>query len=155
MPVRSPTPRQRKAAKAIIENLLKKKPEPTGRVLEAAGYAAKSVEDTARIVLSEGVQAALQETGLKDALMRSGVTPEKIASKINLLLDARNKDGDDDFNAIDKGLRHATAIHGVIQDRSSSSSQTYNFVFAAGTQESVKEFEEKLKARILENADQA
>lgn len=84
-----------------------------------------------------------QET-LKSALQKQGVTPEKIARKVDQLLES------EDTNAIDKGLKHATNIYGVEDlDTKPKSANTYNFIFSAETQEKVKKIEEEIKSQLI------
>lgn len=131
---------------------MKDVPQPTGKVLESAGFAPASATDPSRVLTSPGFQDALQETGLRAALLRQGVTPQKIAAKIDLLLEASDPDGDDDFTAIDKGLKHATAIYGVLDEKpKSNQTNTYNFIFSPETKNAVEEIEAKIKARLLEH----
>lgn len=84
-----------------------------------------------------------QET-LKSALQKQGVTPEKIAMKVDQLLES------EDANAIDKGLKHATNIYGVEDlDTKPKSQNTYNFIFSAETQARVKKMEEEIKSQLI------
>lgn len=159
-PKRSPTPRQRKAAQAIVENLLSKKPLPTGQVLESVGYSPQQAEMPNRIVLSDGVQNALADTGLKSALLRQGINPDKIAEKIGVLLHATkpiqkfsHETGETellgetpDYQAIDKGIAHATKIYGILDDTpKSQSTTTYNFIFSDEVRERVKVIDAEIK----------
>lgn len=101
-----------------------------------------AVENLAKPSVAIAVEIA-QET-LKSALQKQGVTPEKIAKKVNQLLDS--KDG----NIIDKGLKHAKDIYGVEDlDNKPKTNNTYNFIFNAETQARVKEFEAKIKQRLI------
>lgn len=108
-------------------------------------------DNSARAVASELLtfpnviaEVEIQRETLKSALEKKGVTPDKIALKVNELLD------NEDPNAIDKGLKHATNIYGV-EDASEKpkSNSTYNFIFNAETQADVRAIEEKIKARLM------
>lgn len=91
-----------------------------------------------------------QET-LKSALQKKGITPEKIADKINVLLDAEDLEtGKKDYTAIDKGLKHAKEIYGVesIEDKPKTNT-TYNFIFNEDTQGKIKELNEAIKNKLL------
>jgi len=149
---RNPTPKQRKAAQAVVENLLSKTPLPTGQVLEKVGYGT-IVQDPQRITESEGFKTALAETGLKEALEAKGINPNKIADKINVLLNAVNKEGHDDYTAIDKGLKHATAIYGITEDKQSENKTTYNFLFSNEAQAQVAIINENIKRLLTNNPD--
>ncbi len=80
---------------------------------------------------------------LKEALIAKGITPERIADRIDLLLDS------DEYQAVDKGLTHATKIYGVEDLQHPQSGNTYNILFASETQAEIKAFESKLKAKLL------
>lgn len=87
---------------------------------------------------------------LKEALINKGITPNKIADKVNVLLNAKDIKGQTDFTAIDKGLKHATAIYGIEDPNNKPPTQnTYNFLFSPEVQADVKELEAKIKARLV------
>lgn len=107
--------------------------------------------------------AEVQES-LKEALITEGVTPKRIAEKVNVLLNAKEKvfrnnvsTGEieevgerTDFNAVDKGLKHATAIYGIAPDGPRTPSNvTYNFLFSKETQESIAVINKKIKERLI------
>lgn len=119
-----------------------------------------AVENLAKPSVALAVEIG-QET-LKSALQKQGVTPEKIAQKIDVLLEAQKVTrsyvkGDlvtevieEDHNAIDKGLKHAKDIYGVEDlDTKPKSNNTYNFIFSAETQKEIKELEAKIKQRLI------
>lgn len=83
-----------------------------------------------------------QET-LRSALINKGITPEKIADKINVLLDK------DDPNSIDKGLKHATAIYGITDPEKPKDTNVYNFFFEPTFQQNIKNYDENFKNQIL------
>ena len=84
-----------------------------------------------------------QTISLKSALEKQGVSPEKIALKIDELLDSK------ETQAIDKGLKHATNIYGVEDLNTKPKGNTYNFLFSAETKAKVRELEDEIKAKIL------
>lgn len=132
-----------------MQNLLKDKPLSTGQVLENVGYG-EIAQDPQRITESEGFKQALSETGLKKALEAEGINPHKIAEKINVLLNAVDKEGTSDYTAIDKGLKHATAIYGITDEApKTNSANTYNFIFSPQVQSEVKAMEDKIKAMLI------
>jgi len=148
---KTPTPRQRNAARAIIENQLSDKPLHTGKVLANVGYGT-IIQDPKRIIESEGFQEALAETGLLDALKKQGINPKRIASKIDVLLNA-TKGEDDDYTAIDKGLKHATAIYGIVDDTKKQTNNTYNFIFSKQVQQKVHVINEDIKKLLRQPKD--
>lgn len=113
-----------------------------------------SNDNSARAVASElltfpNVVAAIEkeQQTLKQALEKQGVTPAKIAKKVDELLEAKGKDKN---QAIDKGLKHATAIYGVVDESDKpKSNNTYNFIFNTETQAEIKQIEDKIKAQLI------
>ncbi len=138
-----------------MQNLLSDQPVSTGQVLENMGYSKGITETPSMVINTPSFQQALQEVGLKEALIAAGVDSKKIAEKVNLLLEAKDKEGVDDFNTIDKGLRHATAIHGVLDlgIRNPQQINTYNFIFSADVQSEVKKLEDAIKAKLIKHDD--
>lgn len=85
-----------------------------------------------------------QRETLKSALEKQGVTPTKIAKKIDKLLDS------DDHNAVDKGLKHATNIYGVVDEPDSKpKGNTYNFILSPEVQADVKNLEARIKEKLI------
>ncbi len=131
----------------------------TGNGQEAAmnnyDIGGKDPENTARSIASENLTkpnvmlaVEIKKETLKSALEKQGITPEKIAIKVDKLLDS------EDPNAIDKGLKHATSIYGVIDPQESNKGgNTYNFIFSKEVQEDVKEIESRIKAKLLQKHD--
>lgn len=151
-PKRNPTPRQRKAAREVVKNLLSKEPISTGQILENVGYS-KGVTETPKMVLeTDGFKTALAETGLRTALEAEGINPKKIAEKINVLLDAADERGIIDYTAVDKGLKHATAIYGITEDKpKGNQNNTYNFIFSKDVQDNVRLINDQIKAKLISN----
>lgn len=132
---------------------------------------AKDKENVARAIASENLTkpnvalaVEIQQQTLKSALQKQGVTPEKIAEKIDNLLEAthgvyKNNNAtkqvelvgeEPDYQAIDKGLKHAKDIYGVEDlDQKPKSQNTYNFIFSAETQDKVRKIEETIKAELI------
>jgi len=127
---------------------------------------------TARVMGSENLtkpnvaQAIeIKQTSLKSALEKQGITPEKIAERIDILLHAskpiyknNNSTGEIeqvgeeiDYTAVDKGLKHATNIYGVIDpdDKPKQTNTTYNFIFSNEVQDKVKEINETIKEKLI------
>jgi hypothetical protein len=95
----------------------------------------------------------IKQQTLKSALEKKGITPEKIADKINVLLDATTGENEKpDVNAIDKGLKHAKEIYGV-EDSEKPKENTYNFFFEPKFQQNIRNFDENLKNLILQKDD--
>ena len=131
-----------------MKNLLSDKPKTEADVLADIGYS-KGITETPSIVKnSEGFKLALSQIGLREALIAEGIDSKKIAEKINVLLEA--KDGEKtDYTAIDKGLKHATAIFGITEDKpKDNSGNTYNFIFSEEVQGDIKQIEDRIKERL-------
>jgi len=103
---------------------------------------------------------------LKDALIKQGITENRIAEKIDVLLNAEKKTFrnnvstgeieeigvETDYTAVDKGLKHATAIYGVLQEPNKSQfNVTYNFLFSKETQDRIKAINEEIKTKLINN----
>jgi len=111
-------------------------------------------EHTAAVIASENltkpeIVEAIETTKktLKSALEKV-VTPEKVAEKINVLLEAKNGENPD-YNAVDKGLKHATNIYGIEDGGEKPKGNTYNFIFSKEVQGKVREIEDQIKAKLL------
>lgn len=110
-------------------------------------------KDSARATASKLLQNAsvvqaieIKRKTLKQALIDKGIDENKIAEKVGVLLDATDKDGNTDYNAVDKGLKHATVIHGVIDPSDAPRAQNvYNFIFSAPVQERIRTVEAEIK----------
>jgi len=116
--------------------------------IENDGYARLKAH---RLITKDNVSQAIEierET-LKSALEKKGITPIKIADKINELLDATiGETSKPDVNAIDKGLKHATNIYGV-EDAEKPKENVYNFFFEPKFQQNIRSYDENLKNLIL------
>lgn len=120
--------------------------------MEKIGYSKGVTETPSMVIESEGFRQALAEIGLRKALEIQGINPKRIAEKIDVLLNAVDKEGTSDYTAIDKGLKHATAIYGITDPETpkSNSNNTYNFIFSPETQADVKAIEDRIKARLIQ-----
>lgn len=117
----------------------------------------KDPENTARSIASENLTkpnvmlaVEIKQQSLKSALEKQGITPQKIAEKVDVLLTAVDKEGNTDYTAVDKGLKHATNIYGIIEPEGKSGN-TYNFILNPEVQSEVKKIEAILKAKLIQN----
>lgn len=131
----------------------------TGNATEAAvrNFDVKD-RDVARRVGSELLtfpdviaEVERHEETLKSALEKKGITPEKIADKVNELLESPN------YKAINNGLQHATKIYGVEDEKPPTQGNTYIQIFAPNIQAKIKELDETIKAQLInhENPQQS
>jgi len=117
----------------------------------------KDKENIARAIASENLTKPnvvkaieIKTETLKSALEKKGITPDKIADKINVLLDAEDLEtGKKDYTAIDKGLKHAKDIYGVEDSEKPKDANIYNFFFEPKFQQNIRNFDENLKNLIL------
>ncbi len=107
-----------------------------------------AVENLGKPSIIEAIE--VKRLSLKDALINEGVDEKRIAEKVNVLLNA-TEETKPDYTAIDKGLKHATAIYGVVQDSDTKPQTNYNFFFNADVQGQVRKIEDNIK-NILKNA---
>lgn len=84
-----------------------------------------------------------QRKSLKQALIAKGIDEDKIADKVNQLLDS------EDETIVDKGLKHATSIYGVSDDKPQEKGNTYNFIQNTAIRADIKQIEDAIKAKLL------
>jgi len=132
-----------------VKNLLSKKPKHTGQVLASIGYSRGIAKTPSMVTESIGFKVALQESSLLDALKAQGIDSAKIAKKIDVLLEARKIDGDTDYQAVNNGLKHATAIYGLISPTGEGTKNTYNFIFSSDVQKKVADINLSIKEALI------
>lgn len=101
-----------------------------------------------RVLDKPGVPEAIEarRKTLRQALIDKGIDEDKIAEKVGELLEASDEEGNLDYGAIDKGLKHATTIFGVTDPQDQPRTQnTYNILFSAPVQERVREIEGEIR----------
>ncbi len=123
--------------------------------LKAYEIESKDAGNVARAIASENLTKPniieaikVKRETLKSALEKEGITPIYIAQKINVLLTAVDKEGNTDYTAIDKGLKHATNIHGV-EDLDKPKENVYNFFFEPKFQQNIRNYDENFKNQLL------
>lgn len=113
----------------------------------------KNPESVAGVIANENLRKPyileaieVKRESLKEALEKKGITAEKIADKISLLLES------EDNNAIDKGINHAVKVRGDYSEEKPKEKGTniYNFFFNKELQEDVHVLEEKIKAKLVQ-----
>lgn len=152
---------QEKQKKVTKQRLTKQEEKFTDKVLETgnvtqATQEAFNIKDTNyagvkghRLLRKDKIINAIEvkRESLKSALEKQGITPYKIAERVDVLLHAVDKEGKEDYTAIDKGLKHATNIYGV-EDIEKPKGNTYNFILNQQFQEKVKPLEEAYKEQF-------
>jgi len=134
------TARQRKAARAVVENLRSSKPKSHKQVLSSVGYGTGLQDQPQRVLGSEGFKEALREMGLTEELITSA-----------LVSDIKKKPK----NRISE-LRLGAEILGMKQTEPAPpgpKGNVYNFIFAPKMQEKIKGMESEIKKLLtLPNA---
>jgi hypothetical protein len=139
-PKRKPTPRQRKAAKAYINNFLSGKPVSTAIVLKSVGYGTGLQNQPSRVVESKGFKDSLKEFGLTEELITTALVqdiqtkPEKRVQELKL----------------------GAEILGMVKREEAPKSDvknTYNFLFSPEVQERVKVVNEDIKKMLINPPD--
>lgn len=139
-PKRKPTPRQRAAAKAYIDNFLSGKPVSTAVVLRSVGYGTGLQNQPNRVVESQG---------FKDSLAEFGLTEELITSA--LVTDIKAKTG-----KRHQELKLGAEILGMVKREEKPNPEqrnTYNFIFNADVQDKVKAINEDIKRMLINPPD--
>ena len=80
------TIKQQRAVKGISENISKAKPEPLGKVLQAAGYSKEVSKRPSEVIKAKGIQDALAPI-----LKKHGITVDNALAPIGKALKAQNK----------------------------------------------------------------
>lgn len=114
-------------------------------------------ENVAKAIATENLTkpaiiAALESErkSLKQALIDKGITEDYLAKKVETLLEAKDSEGQTDFTAVDKGLKHAASFYGVeTEPDKPKSGNTYNFLFSPENQADIKAIEDKIKQRLI------
>lgn len=136
--MRSPTPRQKKAAKAVVENLASDKPLPTGQVLENVSYGKISGQPS-RILESAGFKQALRDMGLTEELITNALVDD-IAAKPKQRI---------------QELKLGAEILGMVkrdeEPLKNPTGNTYNFLFSDKVQVEVAQINDKIKEFLTKN----
>lgn len=139
-PRRKPSPRQRKAAKAYIDNFLSGKPVSTGLVLKSVGYGTGLQNSPQRVTESKGFKDSLAEFGLTEELITTALVtdikakPSKRVQELTL--------GAKILGMVDKDEKPVD-----------NSKTTYNFIFSPEVQERVRLVNEDIKKMLINPPD--
>lgn len=136
-PKRNPTPRQRRAAKAVIENALLDKPKSSAAVLESVGYGTGLQNQPNRVLQGEGFKKALAEFGLTEELITTALVEDikaKPAQRVKEL----------GLGADILGMRKHEE-----EPQQKSGGNTYNFIFSKDVQDRVKVIEAEIKQILI------
>lgn len=111
----------------------------------------KALRQVAKDSIIEAIE--VKRKTLKEALIEEGITEKYLAQKVNVLLTAVDKEGNTDYTAVDKGLKHATNIYGIedINDKPKPKDNVYNFFFEPTFQQNIRNYDENFKNQFLNN----
>ncbi len=137
-----PRPRQRKVAKAVVENMLLDNPKPLGVVMENNGYGSGAINTPSIVTESAGFKQALRELGLTEELITTSLVTDiekKPQSRI-------------------QELKLGAEILGMVkrepENKPTESKNTYNFIFDANVQGEVRKMEERIKSLLTGNVQE-
>lgn len=134
------TIRQKKLAKAVVENSQSKEPMNKMQLVASVGYSDLVAEKKAtEILTSKGVKEELEVLGFDEQ------TAKEVTSGI--MIDETNEPKDRL-----KAAEMVFKVHGSFKESekpSDNKGNTYNFLFSADVQKDVKEIEERIKAKLL------
>lgn len=136
---RPPTVRQRRAAKAIIENRLLDKPKSEGEILENVGYSNGISLTPSMVTQSSGFKKALAEFGLTEELITTSLV-EDIKAK------PKSRVKELGLGADILGMRKREE-----ESPKNNSISTYNFIFSKEVQNDVKKLEESIKEKLMKH----
>ena len=132
----TPTFKQKKLALAVAKNIQAKKPLNKRELLESVSYG-KIAKQPQRIFEGKGYLQAIRDLGLTEELVTTSLY-EDIQKKPQ--------------NRV-KELTLASNILGMVkheEQKQAPTNATYNFLFNETTQKQIKDIEDKIKQRLLE-----
>lgn len=108
-----------------------------------------ATENLRKPYITEAINVKRQT--LKEALIEEGINEKYLAQKVNVLLKAVDKEGNTDYTAVDKGLKHATNIYGIEDINDKPKDNVYNFFFEPTFQQNIRNYDENFKNQFLNN----
>lgn len=135
-----PTPKQRAAARAYMDNFLAGKPITSGALLENVGYTQAVAKTPNRVLESPGFKESLAEFGLTEELITSA-----LVSDIKTKPEKRVQE-----------LKLGAEILGMVKREEKpvdNSKTTYNFIFSPEVQNRVRDINEDIKKMLINPPD--
>lgn len=125
---------------AVLEHydIESSKPEKVASVI--------AVENLAKPSIIEAIE--VKRKSLRQALIDKGITEDYLAEKVQVLLTGVDKEGNVDYTAIDKGLKHAETWYGVEDPNKPKGNTTYNFILNQSFKDKIKPLEDELKTQF-------
>jgi hypothetical protein len=131
------SPRQKKAAIAILNNLVSDHPASFGKILKNVGYGFSYQNSPKQVLESKGFKVALAELGLTEDLITTALVSDINGKPKNRIQE----------------LKLGAEILGMVkreeQNDKPKVNTTYNFIFNEQTQREIKEMESKIKERLI------
>lgn len=130
----------------------------TQSALKAYDIEGKNPDKTASVIAVENLgkpsiinAIEVKRKSLKQALLDKGINEDYLAEKVNVLLNAIDEKGNEDYTAIDKGLKHATNIYGIEDPfEKGKVNNTYNFLFTKEVKDEVNQIESIIKSKLTQ-----
>lgn len=138
----APTPRQKKAAIAVLNNLVSDNPASFGSLLKNVGYGKALQDQPGRVLSGQGFKMALAELGLTENLITTALVNDINGKPLNRIQE----------------LKLGAELLGMVKREDENEkpkiNTTYNFIFNAETQKEIKEMESKIKERLINGSVQ-
>lgn len=133
------TPRQKKAAKALVENLTSKSPVSAGQVLLDSGYSVAIANTPSMVIETPGFRKALAELGLTEELIATSLVADIKAKPKNRVKELG-------LGAEILGMKKRE----VEPPEKPPGGNTYNFIFSESVQAEIKKTEDIIKAQLIQ-----
>lgn len=137
-----PTPRQTKAARAVIENIQSDNPLPVGEILKSVDYGTGLQQNPNRVINSLGFKQAIRDLGLTEELITSSLVED-------IKLKPQNRVQE---------MTLGSKILGMTNDEEKpkeKGTNIYNYFFNKDIQQDVRNLEDKIKDSLKKKNVQA
>ena len=136
---KKPTPKQRIAARKIIENLYSNAPKDLGEILENIGYSKSIASNPQMVTESIGFKKALNDLGLTDELITTALVDDIKAKPKNRIQELK------------LGAEILKMVKKEEEPPKLTQNTTYNFIFSKEIQEQIRISNEIIKAKLISN----
>lgn len=124
-----------------MENLKSPKPKNKGELVVSSGYSLNTA--------TQQIPAVFEQKGVLDELKILGFDQETAKQVVGNILTDEEEESKDRLKAADMVFK----VTGAYQDEKpkDTSGNTYNFIFSKEIQKDVREIEDKIKAKLIQN----